>query len=348
MFLFRGASAALLSAILFGISTPLSKTFLDSMSPWLMAGLLYSGSGIGLALQRRIRNAPKARLSTSEKRWFSLAILTGGCIAPVLLLYGLAEMPASGAALLLNAESVMTAGIAWFVFKENVDRRIAIGLVFIIFGAIVLSWESNMQMGALWPSLAVLGACLCWAIDNNLTRKVSHQDATWIASTKGLVAGAVNIGLAILLGSKWPSVTDTVSTLILGLFAYGASLTLFVIALRDLGTARTGAYFSTAPFIGACLAVVMGEPITSPLIIAASLMGLGVLLHLTERHEHWHNHEPMAHTHYHEHDEHHQHEHEAPVASGTGHTHWHVHAPLRHRHPHYPDIHHQHQHESGH
>lgn len=339
-----GVLAALGAAVLFGAGTPLAKLLLNSVSPWLLAGLLYLGSGIGLTLYRLLSGAPGVNLPRHEALWFAGAIAAGGVVGPVLLMVGLTGMPASGASLLLNAEGVFTALLAWFAFKENFDRRIALGMVAIVAGALVLSWPSEAHFAGLWPALAVLGACFAWGIDNNLTRKVSLTDATWIASVKGLVAGSVNLVLAFVVGTTLPPLPNLAGALAVGFLAYGVSLALFVIGLRHLGTARTGAYFSVAPFLGTLLAVLMGDPVTLPLLIAGSMMAIGIWLHLTERHEHEHRHEAMEHKHEHVHDEHHQHEHDVPVAPGTRHSHWHRHEPMTHSHPHFPDAHHRHDH----
>jgi drug/metabolite transporter (DMT)-like permease len=288
--------------------------------------------------------APAVRIPRSEIWWLAGAVFAGGVVAPVLLMFGLTGMPASGASLLLNAEGVFTALLAWFAFKENFDRRIALGMAAIVAGAMILSWPGAVQFAGLWPALAILGACLAWGIDNNLTRKVSLTDATWIASIKGLVAGLVNLTLAMALGATLPSVPALAGAMLVGLMAYGVSLTLFVVALRHLGTARTGAYFSVAPFLGALLALTLGDPITPQLLLAGVLMAIGVWLHLSERHEHEHVHEAMEHEHEHTHDDHHQHEHDPPVAPGTRHTHRHRHEATTHSHHHFPDAHHRHGH----
>jgi len=232
------------------------------------------------------------------------------------------------------------------VFKENFDRRIALGMVAIVAGAAILAWPDDLRFSGVWPALAVLGACFAWGIDNNLTRKVSLTDATWIASVKGFAAGIVNVGLALLSGARWPHASAIAGTMLVGLLAYGASLVMFVVALRHLGSARTGAYFSVAPFFGAVLALALGEPITLTLVCAAALMGFGVWLHLSERHEHEHIHEALEHEHEHVHgdDVHHDHEHDPQVAPGTRHTHRHRHLPLKHAHAHFPDAHHRHDH----
>ena len=342
----KGILAALGSALLFGASTPFAKLLLTHVSPWLLAGLLYLGSGLGLTLYRYIIRAPEVHLLAQEKGWFAAAILAGGVIAPVLLMLGLLAMPASGASLLLNMEGVFTALLAWFVFKENFDRRIALGMVFIVAGALVLGWPSEILFSGIWPALAILGACFAWGLDNNLTRKLSLSDATWIASIKGLIAGFVNLVLAFIVGATLPSLPNIAGAMIVGFFAYGISLTLFVIGLRHLGTARTGAYFSVAPFFGAILAIILGDAITLPLIITGVLMAVGIWLHLSEHHEHSHHHTEIAHTHEHSHDDaHHQHIHEPSVEADLLHTHQHSHTAINHKHAHYPDSHHQHSHD---
>ena len=336
-----GVVAALGAALLFGASTPLAKMLLRDVNPWLLAGLFYLGSGIGLTLWRVLTRAAPVRLSRGETGWLVGAILSGGVVGPVLLMFGLTGMPASGAALLLNAEGVFTALLAWVVFKENFDHRIAFGMAAIAAGAVVLSWPGEAQFSGALPALAILGACLAWGIDNNLTRKVSLTDATWIAAVKGMAAGSVNLVLALSLGDRLPDWPTAALAMGVGLLAYGVSLVLFVVGMRHLGAARSGAYFSVAPFFGALIALATGEPLTLRLTIAGGLMAIGIWLHLTERHEHQHTHEVMEHSHEHAHDEHHQHAHEIPVAPGAKHTHRHRHEPLLHAHAHFPDAHHR-------
>lgn len=340
----RGVQAALGAAVLFGLAAPLGKLLLGAVDPFLLAGLLYLGSGLGLQAWRIATRAETPVLPSADRPWLAGAILAGGVIGPVLLMSGLAGMAASGASLLLNAEGVFTALLAWFVFRENVDRRIALGMAAMVAGAVVLTLAGGVLRAAILPSLLVLGACLAWAIDNNLTRRVSLADASWIASVKGLTAGTVNTAIALAAGAALPGAGPLAGALLLGFLAYGLSLTLFVLALRALGTARTGAYFSVAPFFGALLALALGEPVTSALALAGALMALGVWLHLTERHEHAHTHAPELHDHWHIHDAHHLHDHPEPVAPGTRHRHAHRHAAMIHSHPHYPDAHHRHAH----
>ena len=339
-----GVVYAVAAAALFGASTPLSKLLLGSVDPWMLAGLLYLGSGFGLSLwlifQRRLtgKESKEASLKLADLPWLTGAIMFGGVIGPVLLMLGLASTPASSTSLLLNLEGVLTALLAWFVFKENFDRRIALGMAFITGGGVLLSWPNDTTAGIPWGAVGIAGACLAWGIDNNLTRKVSGGNPIQIAAAKGLVAGSVNLTLALLIGSRLPSVPTVLAAGAVGLLGYGISLTCFVMALRHLGTARTGAYFSLAPFVGAVLSLVIFQEGLSILFgLAAALMGVGVWLHLTERHEHQHKHEPMEHEHNHVHDEHHQHRHSPDDPPGEPHSHAHKHEAMTHTHAHYPD-----------
>ncbi len=345
--------AALAAALLFGAATPLAKSLLTDVSPWVLAGLLYTGSGLGLWAWRQLRHAAPVRLARSEWGWLLAAIACGGMLAPVLLLWALQHAAASSVSLLLNAEGVLTALLAWFVFREHFDRRIAVGMACIVAGALVLSWPGpgggpSAALAAL-PALAVLGACLAWALDNNFTRKLSAGDATWVAMVKGLVAGAVNLGLALSVQASLPPLRESLLAMALGLAGYGVSLTLFVVALRALGTARTGAYFSVAPFVGALVSLVLlDEPASLALLSAGVLMALGVYLHATESHAHVHAHPALEHEHMHGHgDGHHDHAHAeglTPPPKGGQHCHAHRHEALTHGHAHYPDVHHRHSH----
>jgi drug/metabolite transporter (DMT)-like permease len=339
-----GVVAALAAAILFGLSTPLAKVLLGGLSPWMLAGLLYLGSGVVLAAWRLARGQRSGRLVRSEVLPLVGAIVFGGVLAPVLLMFGLAGMPASGASLLLNAEAVLTVAIAWFVFREHANRRTVAGFALILSGVLVLGWQGQALFGGWWPTLALLAACLGWALDHNLTRAVSSVDATWLAMVKGLVAGTVNLAVALLLGNAAPAPLMVVGAMGLGALSYGLSLVLFILGLRSVGTARAGAYFSTAPFFGGVLAVALGEPVTPLLVVAAVLMAGGVWLHISEHHAHGHTHERLVHDHWHVHDEHHQHAHDVGVEAGVRHRHLHVHEPLTHEHAHFPDIHHRHRH----
>ncbi|MES2933567.1 MAG: DMT family transporter [Pseudomonadota bacterium] len=348
----KGVIYALLAAALFGASTPFAKTLVGQVTPVMLAGLLYLGSGLGLLLwflvrqwrSRHDQNGP-TRLRLHDMPWLGGAIVAGGIMGPVLLMFGLSLTPASTASLLLNMEGVLTAMLAWFVFKENFDRRIFIGMLLIVFAGVLLSWEQMPELAMPWGALAIAGACLCWAIDNNLTRKVAASDALQIAGVKGLVAGSVNLAIALALGASLPVAGTILAAGVIGFCGYGLSLVLFVLALRHLGTARTGAYFSAAPFAGAVIAFFMLGDVPGTLFwFAAALMGIGIWLHLTESHGHLHVHESLAHGHLHSHDAHHRHAHDFAWDGKEPHSHPHEHVPLTHTHPHFPDIHHRHRH----
>lgn len=348
--LWPGVPSALASAVLFGATPPLSKLLLRDVDPFMLAGLLYLGAGVGLTLLRSLRpgnpaGASEAPLTRSDLPWLAAAVAMGGIVAPVLLMSGLARTTASGASLLLNLEGLATMAIAWSVFRENVDGRLMAGAAAILAGAVLLSWQgqgASLDSGALF----VAAACLAWGIDNNLTRKIAAVDPVVITLAKGLVAGTVNVAVALSSGGAVPAAVDAAAAGVVGFFGVGVSLVLFILALRHLGTARTGAYFSLAPFIGAVLAVALiGEPITWRLVTAGLLMGGGLWLHLAERHGHEHAHEALEHEHGHSHDDHHRHPHEGPVSEP--HSHPHRHEPMRHGHVHYPDLHHRHPHRRG-
>src|SRR6478672_5139278 len=277
----RGALVALLAAMLFGLSAPIAKLLLRDETPQLLAGQLYAGSGLGLLivwlLQRTRERPTEAPLTWRDIRWLAGAIAAGGIMGPLLLMTGLNQTPASAASLLLNLEGVFTALLAWFVFHENFDRRIALGMAAILAGGALLSWEGRLAWGSAVGPLLIAAACLSWAIDNNLTQKVSGGDPVQISMIKGLVAGTVNTAIALSLGAHFPSGRQTGAAMALGFLSYGVSLVFFVLALRQLGTARTGAYFSTAPFVGAIVSlIVFREQPTVALLAAATLMGIGV------------------------------------------------------------------------
>lgn len=347
-----GVLHAFLAAVTFGASTPFAKLLVGEIAPVALAALLYLGSGIGLMLWFGLRaiNAPaiegaSARLTREDLPWLAGAILFGGIAGPVLLMLGLSVTPGSSASLLLNMEGVLTSLLAWFVFRENFDRRIFIGMLLIIAGGLALAWEQAPETGAPWGAFAIVFACLCWALDNNLTRRISASDAVQIAGVKGLVAGAVNLCIALALGVPLPAAGTAALAGLVGFCGYGMSLVFFVVALRKLGTARTGAYFSLAPFVGAALSLLMlGDTPGTGFWLASLLMGAGIGLHLTERHVHLHTHEPMVHAHEHRHDMHHQHSHDVDWDGKEPHVHSHRHQPITHSHPHVPDIHHRHRH----
>lgn len=340
---------ALLAATLFGISTPLSKILVGDISPVFLVSFLYLGTAVGMFLIRiplksgHSSMAGEAGIRIPDVPWLVLAILAGGLIAPILLMSSLEITPAATASLLLNFEGVATMVIAFVVFREQVGKRIWIALGIIMVASILLSWNPDAAFGLSVGAIGILLACVFWGIDNNSTRNISGKDPLAIVALKGFFAGSIALVLAFLGSNSLPGISLILAAMLLGFFCYGVSMVLFIRALRDLGAARTGAYFSIAPFIGAALSfVLLRENPDLPIVIAFGLMIAGALVLATERHTHLHHHIPIEHEHLHHHpEEHHRHDHEGEAAGD--HSHPHVHEPLDHDHPHTPDIHHRHE-----
>lgn len=341
---------ALASAALFGLSAPAGKVLLASVHPAVLAGLFYSGAGVGVMVLRRAwarrgSQAPEVALEKHDLPWLAGAVFCGGVVGPLLLMIGLAQTQATTASLLLTFEGAATALLAWLLFREHYGGRLLIGMACLVGGAAILAWSGAPTLHGLLGPLAIVGACMAWALDNNLTRKISLADPLQIVEIKGLVAGPINLTLGLWAGGALPGPTTVFVAGSVGFICYGLSLVLFILALRDLGTARASAYFSTAPFIGALGAVVaLHEPMTLQLGAAGLLMALGTWLHLTERHEHEHLHETIEHAHPHTHDAHHQHAHLPSDPPNEPHTHAHRHDPMSHAHHHTSDMHHGHRH----
>lgn len=348
--LWPGVPLAFGSAVLFGTLAPFSKLLVAEFDPQLLAGILYLGAGLGLAVVhvgRRVLGvpAPEAPLQRADMPWLAAMVVSGGILGPVLLMEGLSSTNAATGSLLLNLEGLATMAIAGLVFRENVDARILAGAGAILLGAVVLSWEGR-GISAEPGALLIVGACLAWGIDNNLTRKLSSADPVLVAMIKGLAAGSVNVALALTRNTLLPGSVTIGAALFLGFLGVGLSLVLFILALRHLGTARTGAYFSLAPFIGAVTAIfILHEAFTLQLLVAGLLMAVGLWLHLSERHQHEHEHHNQEHEHGHEHDEHHRHVHEEET--NEPHSHRHRHEKQFHSHSHYPDLHHRHHNQTS-
>ena len=342
-----GVVAALMSAALFGISAPLAKLLLPGTQPLPLAGLLYAGAGGGLLIFEQIRGLGGRREAALRRADLGLVagmVLFGGLLGPVLLLIGLQHVSGVVGALLLNAEAPFTILIAVVFLGEHLGARgVAAGSV-VAAGAIALTYGPGEFRGEPIGVLAILGACASWAIDNNLTQRLSLRDPIAIARTKGLCAGSIAIGLSLLLGQPFPSATQATMAVLLGVVSYGISLVLVVHALRQLGAARQATFFATAPFVGAIAAVpLLGESIGIREIVGALLMAIGVGFLLHEQHAHRHQHDALEHDHAHRHDDqHHTHTHDAAV--DEPHAHHHRHEPIVHEHPHAPDAHHRHAH----
>ncbi len=343
---------ALLAAVLFGASAPLAKLLLGEIQPVSLAALLYLGSGTGILIFKilssvfRASSEKEAGLAQSDLKWLAGAVFAGGVAAPILLLFSLRATAASTASLLLNFEAVATAVIAALVFKEAIGRRTIWVLLMVTLASILLSWDTSGQWGISLGALGILGACILWGIDNNLTRNISAKDPLMIVLVKGLGAGSFSLILSFILGNELPGLTTILAALILGSLSYGLSIVLFIRAMRGLGAARTGALFGTAPLVGAGLSLLVFRDTPSlQFWIALPLIAIAVVLLLSEKHGHRHAHEELTHEHSHRHDDgHHNHTHSGLTDRSLTHSHVHTHEYLEHDHPHVPDIHHRHTH----
>lgn len=341
-----GIAFALAAAATFGVTAPVAKHLLASASPLALAGLLYAGGGIGLALASTARRHAEreARLRAADVPWLGGAILLGGVAGPVLMLYGFQRISGISGALLLNLEAPVTALVATLLFKEHLGRRGAVALGLVVAGGILLGRPSESGQTDPWGALAVLGACSAWGVENNLMTRLSQRDPWAVARTKMLAAGVCSLFLHRLTGGEFPE-PDTVGlALFVGAWGYGASNVLALKAMRELGAARQATFFASAPFIGAVAAVfVLHEAPDAWAVGAGALMLLGIALLILERHAHRHRHAALEHDHAHAHDDqHHGHAHEPPV-TGT-HSHPHQHEAVEHEHSHAPDAHHRHDH----
>jgi drug/metabolite transporter (DMT)-like permease len=310
----------------------------------VLAGLLYAGAGLGLcvALPFRRRGA-EAPLERSDRARLLGVILSGGVVGPVLLVAGLGRLSGSAASLLLNLEAPFTIGLAVLVLGERLSAREAGGAAGIVAAAAVLTWAPGAVRLDPLGALCLAGACAAWALDNNLSQRLTLRDPVAVARVKALSAGAFNVLLGAVLGERFPPAGQLAAALATGALGYGASLVLHLLAVRALGAARQAAYFATAPFLGALLAVpLLGERPALAQLGAAALMALGIATVVRARHGHPHLHPAEEHTHAHVHDAHHAHVHEGPVSEP--HAHPHRHEPLAHDHPHLPDPHHRHEH----
>lgn len=345
---------AVLAAILFGASAPLAKLLLGEVEPISLAAFLYLGSGFGVLLfkfllqSRQSAVDTEAQITKADWKWLAGAVFAGGVAAPIILLFGLQNTPASTASLLLNFEGVATTLIAALIFKEAVGKYALWSILCVTIASIVLSWNMSGQWGISLGALGILGACVLWGIDNNLTRQISAKDPLIIVLIKGLGAGSFSLLLSLVLGHSLPRLEIILGALLLGSLSYGMSIVLFIHAMRGLGAARTSALFGTAPLVGVVLSVLLfHEPLTLLFAIGLLLMIAGAALLISEQHQHKHVHEALTHDHRHRHDDgHHNHDHPGMVSRNLTHSHSHTHERMEHEHPHLPDIHHRHSHPS--
>ena len=345
---------AFLAAALFGASAPIAKLLLEDIEPVLLAGLLYLGSGMGAVLLRGFQtwstkqnqSMTEARLKFEDLPWLGGALLCGSVAAPIILFYSLRVTPAATIALLLNFEGVATTLIAALIFREAIGGWVWASIGVITVAGSFLSWDASGNWGFSGGAIGVMATCVLWGLDNNFTRNVSAKNPLDIVAIKGLGAGGISLTLAVILGSPMPRWPVVGLTMLLGSLSYGLSIMLFILALRNLGTARTSAIFSSAPFIGALFSLaIFQETPTLTFIVAFVLMGVGASLLLGEQHRHVHAHPVATHEHRHRHDDDHHNHVLAGHQSQEDHSHPHLHERLVHMHAHVPDIHHWHNHQ---
>ncbi len=342
----KGAALGLLAAALFGVSAPVAKRLLGDVTPQVLAGLLFLGAGLALTVYRRVRPATtEALLERKDLPRLAVIVAAGGVAGPLLMLFGLARTSAVTAALLLNLEAPFTIALAVLAFGEHLGRYAAGATALILAGAAVLRVGPGAHRADTAGALLLAGACAAWALDNNLTQRLSLRDPFALVQVKTLAAGAFNLVLGLAVAGRLPPPRVALVALALGSVSYGASVVLDAYALRLVGAAREAAYFATAPFLGALAAtLIVGESLDVSDGLAMASMAAGVALLLRERHGHAHAHEALDHAHVHVHDEHHQHAHAPEAPPGEPHAHPHRHAPIVHDHPHTPDAHHRHRH----
>jgi drug/metabolite transporter (DMT)-like permease len=334
---------ALLAALFFGASAPIAKLLLGDVAPVLMAAFLYLGSGTGISLiklyQRLTRNQREAGIRRPDVGWLAGAIISGGILAPIVLMISLKNTPASTASLLLNFEGVGTTLIALFFFRESISRRALAAILIITLASIFLSTDFASGFGLSLGALGVILACILWGVDNNFTRNISAKDPLTIVGWKGLVAGSFSLLLGLGLGQQLPAFGTILRILLLGFISYGLSTMFFIYSMRGLGAARTSALYGTAPLAGVLLSIVIfRDSLTVFFVLAAILMMVGAYWLANEEHAHFHIHMPVVHEHRHSHDEFHVHDGHNEV-----HSHEHEHLSAEHEHGHMPDIHHRHE-----
>lgn len=340
----RGAAWALLAAVLFGISTPLVQRAGYGIGAFSTAALLYAGAAVVGLLTRRPPEQ-EARLRRSDLPRLSAMALLGAGLGPVALAWGLQHTSGASASLLLTLEAVFTALLARSLYGESLGPRVWAAIGLLLAGGVTLVLEQGQAGQAqLWGLLAVMVATLAWGLDNTWSRRLADRDPGQVVFGKAVLGASLTGLTAGLTGEHLPAALPALSLLLIGATGYGLSLRCYLLAQRTFGSARTGSVFAFAPFIGAGVAVALGDKDWSLwLAVGGLLMLAGVVLHLMEAHDHAHVHEAMTHEHAHRHDDgHHLHTHD-PMPSGA-HSHLHHHEPLQHAHPHVPDLHHTHRH----
>ncbi len=342
---------AILAAALFGLNAPVSKVLLAGVPAAFMASLLYFGAGLGMLAISLVKRAGKrerseARITKKEMPYVAGMILLD-VAAPICLLVGLGTTASANASLLNNFEIVATALIALTIFHENIGRSMWISICLITLSSMILSFEDIGSFSFSTGSIFILLACVLWGFENNCTRMLSSKDPVQIVVIKGLGSGAVSLIIALSLGQAGVDISYAIAALLLGFVSYGLSIYFYVLAQRELGAARTSAYYAVAPFIGVLFSVlIFGQSFNASFVLALLMMIAGAYFAGAERHKHSHVHAATTHEHRHGHgDSHHTHAHDLPV-SGE-HSHVHTHERTEHSHSHTPDTHHTHAHSNN-
>jgi drug/metabolite transporter (DMT)-like permease len=339
---------AILAAILYGISSPVSKLLLAQIPATLMAALLYLGAGIGMLIVNGVqRLSHKAKIEaglTRRELPYVVAMIILDIGAPILLMFGLTLSTPATVSLLNNFEIVSTSLIAFFIFKEAIGKRMVIAITLITLASIILSVAKISSITFSPGAILVLFACICWGLENNCTRMLSVKDPMQIVVIKGFGSGIGALLISFVSGQYRSNLKYMLAACVLGFVAYGLSIYFYILAQRGLGAARTSAYYAATPFIGVGISwMVFHNGITLSFLIALSIMLLGSYLALSEVHTHLHTHTEITHEHKHKHpEEHHTHAH-IPGFIGE-HSHQHTHESMLHEHSHTPDAHHNHSH----
>lgn len=345
----KGGLLALLAATLFGVSTPLVQYLGRGLGPFRTAALLYAGAALAGALLRR-RVDQEAAVRRSDLPRLAAVAFFGAVLGPVALAWGLQHTSGTGASLMLTLEAMFTALLAWRLYGETIDRRVGLAMLALLMGGGLLVLDqglggSNQLLGL----LAVLLATGAWGMDNSLSRALAERDPGQVVLIKASLGATSTLCLAWLFGETWPATAALLGLLLVGATGYGLSLRFYLLAQRTFGAARTGSVFAFAPFIGAGLAILLGDRSAGWGVGLGGLLMLGgVILHLAESHGHQHAHDGLDHEHAHRHDDAHHdhgHDHGHDHTMPTGpHSHPHHHLPQRHTHAHVPDAHHSHTH----
>lgn len=360
----RGVLLAGLAALLFGVTTPLIPEAAQGAGPLTVAGLLYLGASLGaltLGLASRRSSSGRPLVRSDLKTLVGMALF-GAALAPTLLVLGLGQTSTIAASLALNAEVFFTVLLAIVLYGEPWRGRVLFAMLVMLAGGVALALDQVDQVGQLAqlgpaPAAAagtepspllglalVLGATLSWGLDNTLSRQVSEVRPFTVVACKGGLGATLTLSLALAFSEPAPGLTAVLGLALIGATGYGASLYVYLLAQRRLGAARTGSIFGLAPFIGALVALALGERDAGLwTLVGAGLFAVGVWVHAREPHAHLHTHPELSHDHTHRHDDgHHDHVHDPPVRGA--HSHPHHHHAVTHEHPHAPDLHHRHPH----